>query len=86
MPDPLVGGGAVFYAYRISPDDNRDVDWQLMDPLIDRPAGDPAWPRAYGHSDYWLDPAFASARELLERWPGEPEAPVVTGKADLGAE
>jgi hypothetical protein len=82
--DPI--GGAVFYAYRISADDNRDVDWQLMDPLIDHPAGDPAWPRAYGHSDYWLDPAFPTARELLERWPGEPEAPVVTGKVDLGAE
>jgi hypothetical protein len=82
--DPI--GGAVFYTYRISADDNRDVDWQLMDPLIDPPAGDPAWPRAYGHSDYWVDPAFATARMLLERWPGEPEAPVVTGKADPGAE
>jgi hypothetical protein len=83
--DPI--GGAVFYVYPISADDNGDVDWQLMDPQIDRPAGDPAWPRAYGHSDYWLDPAFATARGLLERWPGEPEAAaVVAGEADLRLE
>lgn len=82
--DPI--GGAVFFAYPISADDNDDVDWQLMDPLIDRLAGDPAWPRAYSHSDYWLDPAFATARELLERWPGESEAAVVAGEADLRLE
>jgi hypothetical protein len=61
--DPI--GGAVFYTYDISDCDNGDVDWQLMDPVIDREAGDRAWPQAYGHSDYFRDPAFAAAYQLL---------------------
>jgi hypothetical protein len=62
--DPI--GGAVFYAYAISEQDNGDVDWQLMDPAIDPAMGDRAWPRAYGHSNYFRDPAFTTACELLE--------------------
>jgi hypothetical protein len=62
--DPI--GGAVFYRYPITVDDNADVDWQLMDPAVDPSPGDPAWPRAYGHSDYFRDPAFTTALILLE--------------------
>jgi hypothetical protein len=47
-------------------DDNADVDWQLMDPAVDPSPGDPAWPRAYGHSGYFRDPAFTTALMLLE--------------------
>ncbi|HZD68039.1 MAG TPA: hypothetical protein VFA45_03685 [Actinomycetes bacterium] len=61
--DPI--GGAVFYAYAVSTEDNGDVDWQLMDPAIYPAAGDRAWPRTYGHSDYFRDPAFTAALRLL---------------------
>jgi MFS family permease len=64
--DPI--GGAVFYLYEISTIDNGDVDWQLMDPVVDPPEGDRAWPRAYGHSDYFRDPAFDVALKFLEDW------------------
>lgn len=64
--DPI--GGAIFYAYAISAEDTGDVDWQLMDPDVGPLAGDRAWPRAYGHSDYFRDPAFAAACQLLEDW------------------
>jgi len=70
--DPI--GGAVFFAYHISTEDNADVDWQLMDPRIDRLPGDPAWPPTYGHSDYFRDPAFTAACELLDALPLEPLA------------
>ncbi len=66
--DPI--GGAVFYRYEISTIDNGDVDWQLMDPAVDPPEGDRAWPRAYGHSDYFRDPAFDVALGFLEDWDG----------------
>ena len=62
--DPI--GGAIFYRYQITVDDNADVDWQLMDPAADLSPGDSAWPRAYGHSDYFRDPAFTTALILLE--------------------
>jgi hypothetical protein len=62
--DPI--GGAIFYRYELSIDDNGDIDWQLMDPAAELAAGDCAWPRAYGHSDYFRDPAFTTARQLLE--------------------
>jgi hypothetical protein len=64
--DPI--GGAVFYRYEISTIDNGDVDWQLMDPAINPPEGDRAWPHAYGHSDYFHDPAFDAALGFLEEW------------------
>ncbi len=71
--DPI--GGAIFYAYPISAQDNGDVDWQLMDPVIGPVAGDRAWPRAYGHSNYFRDPAFTTACQLLEG----PSAEVTAG-------
>ena len=71
--DPI--GGAIFYAYDISDRDNGDVDWQLMDPTINRTAEDRAWPRAYGHSDYFRDPAFEAACRLLA---GEPTPSAAT--------
>lgn len=62
--DPI--GGAVFYRYNLSTEDNGDVDWRGDGPR-DRPVpGDCAWPRAYGHSDYFRDPAFTTVRQLLE--------------------
>jgi hypothetical protein len=64
--DPI--GGAVFYLYEISTIDHGDVDWQLMDPAVNPPEGDRAWPRAYGHSDYFRDPAFDAALSSLEQW------------------
>lgn len=66
--DPI--GGAVFrrYEIRVGTVDNRDVDWQLMDPAVNPPEGDRAWPRAYGHSDYFRDPAFDAALGSLEDW------------------
>jgi hypothetical protein len=66
--DPI--GGAVFYPYEISTGtvDNGDVDWQLMDPTVNPPEGDRAWPHAYGHSDYFRDPAFDAALGTLEEW------------------
>jgi len=66
--DPI--GGAVFFAYQISAVDNGDVDWQLMDPTVDPPRGDRTPPRAYGHSDYFRDPAFEVALRSLEDWDG----------------
>jgi hypothetical protein len=66
--DPI--GGAVFFAYQISAADNGDVDWQLMDPTVDPPRGDRTPPRAYGHSDYFRDPAFDVALRALEDWDG----------------
>ena len=63
--DPI--GGAVFYLYEISTIDHGDVDWQLMDPAVNPPEGDRAWPRAYGHSDYFRDPAFDAALSSLEQ-------------------
>ncbi|HKO84143.1 MAG TPA: hypothetical protein VJ140_06180 [Actinomycetota bacterium] len=63
--DPI--GGAVFYRYEISTIDHGDVDWQLMDPAVNPPEGDRAWPRAYGHSDYFRDPAFDAALSSLEQ-------------------
>jgi hypothetical protein len=62
--DPI--GGAVFYRYNLSTEDNGDVDWQVMDPATGPVPGDCAWPRVYGHSDYFRDPAFTTARQLLE--------------------
>ncbi|MGZ4624938.1 MAG: hypothetical protein ACXV3S_01420, partial [Kineosporiaceae bacterium] len=44
------------------------VDLQLLDPAFDRPDGDPAYPIASGHSEYWLDPTFAAAAAALEAW------------------
>ena len=38
--------------------DVDDVDHELIDPVFDRPIGDPAWPPTHGHSDYWLDEKF----------------------------
>ncbi|HZD73459.1 MAG TPA: hypothetical protein VE776_06160, partial [Actinomycetota bacterium] len=73
--DPV--GGAIFRVYPISDTDNGDVDWQLMDPAIDPPPGDRAWPRTYAHSDYFRDPAFAAARRRLEEWPAVPAVPAV---------
>ena len=64
--DPI--GGAVFYRYEISTIDHGDVDWQLMDPAVNPPEGDRSWPRAYGHSDYFRDPAFDAALSSLEQW------------------
>jgi hypothetical protein len=61
--DPI--GGPVFYTYEISDGDTGDVDRQLMDPEIDPPGGDRAWPRTYGHSNYFRDPAFEAACEYL---------------------
>jgi hypothetical protein len=76
--DPI--GGAVFYAYPISARDNGDVDWQLMDPAIDPAMGDRAWPRAFGHSNYFRDPAFNAAYRILEGRPSEgPQAGATAG-------
>ena len=41
-------------------------DWQLMDPAVDPSPGDSARPRAYGHSNYFRDPAFTAALILPE--------------------
>jgi hypothetical protein len=81
--DPI--GGAVFYAYAVSPRDNGDVDWQLMDPAIDRAMGDRAWPRAYGHSDYFRDPAFTAACLLLEGHPPGGRPPGTAAGPDMDA-
>jgi hypothetical protein len=80
--DPI--GGAIFSVYTISEADNGDVDWQLMDPAIGPLAGDRAWPRAYGHSDYFRDPAFEAACRLLEGGAGGGRAgaaPAANGEA-----
>lgn len=45
--------------------ENGDVDWQIIDPRFDRPAGDGCYPVTYGHSEYWEDPAFNVAIRLL---------------------
>jgi hypothetical protein len=45
------GWGPIFYVYDISDCDTGDVDWQLLDPAIDRMPVDRAWPQVYGHSD-----------------------------------
>jgi hypothetical protein len=45
--------------------ENGDVDWQIIDPRFDRPAGDGCYPLTHGHSDYWEDPAFNVASRLL---------------------
>jgi hypothetical protein len=45
--------------------ENRDVDWQLVDPRFARAAGDGAWPTAHGHSDYPTDPAFEFAIAII---------------------
>jgi hypothetical protein len=71
--DPI--GGPIFYAYDISDCDTGDVDWQLLDPAIDRVPGDRTWPQAYGHSDYFRDPAFEAACQLLT---GEPTPSAAT--------
>jgi hypothetical protein len=44
------------------PPDRRDeVDWQLVDPAFDPPAGDTRPPAIHGHSGYLDDPAYAAA-------------------------
>ena len=44
------------------------MDWQLVDPLFARAAGDREYPATFGHSDYWDDAAFKEAvRLLIER-------------------
>jgi hypothetical protein len=84
--DPI--GGAVFYAYEVSSDDTGDVDRQLMDPEIDPPPGDRAWPRTYGHSNYFRDPAFEAACDYLDggrpaggAGPAPQQPPVLSGDA-----
>jgi hypothetical protein len=78
--DPI--GGAVFYRYPITVDDNTDVDWQLMDPAVDPSPGDSAFPRAYGHSNYFRDPAFTTALILLETTARHVEPATVEEPAD----
>jgi hypothetical protein len=62
LTDPI-GGPVLAHAA----DRTDDVDRQLVDPVFDRPPGDPAWPPTRGHSDYWLDEEFeAATRRVLE--------------------
>ena len=61
--DPI--GGYVF-ADRFGHGGDDDVpDWWLADPKFDRPPGDGAWPRTFGHGNYWADPAYEQAMLLL---------------------
>ena len=43
------------------------VDRYIADPQFAKPQGDPCYPLALGHSDYWVDPAFLAAIEDLEK-------------------
>jgi hypothetical protein len=43
------------------PDHRAEVDWQLIDPPFDPPAGDTRPPAIRGHSGYLDDPAYAAA-------------------------
>ncbi len=48
--------------------DGRDVDWQLVDPWpFGKPEGDSCYTPTLGHSDYWLDPAFAVAVSVVQQ-------------------
>lgn len=82
--DPI--GGPVFYAYAISVRDNGDVDWQLMDPAIDPAVGDRAWPRTFGHSNYFRDLAFNAACRILEGHPPEVTPAQATAPTATAAE
>jgi len=61
--DPI--GGYVFADRFGSAGPSSEVDWWLLDPAFDRPPGDGTWPAAFGHGDYFADPAFAQARDYL---------------------
>jgi hypothetical protein len=43
------------------PEQDAEVDWQLLDPAFDPPAGDTRPPAIRGHSGYLDDPAYAAA-------------------------
>jgi len=43
------------------------VDWILLDPLFAKPPGDTSYPASYGHSNYFVDPAFNEAIGLIRR-------------------
>ena len=43
------------------PRQKTGVDWQLIDPAFDPPAGDTRPPAIRGHSGYLDDPAYAAA-------------------------
>lgn len=43
------------------PEQGAEVDWQLLDPAFDPPAGDTRPPAIRGHSGYLDDPAYAAA-------------------------
>lgn len=42
------------------PEQDAEVDWQLLDPAFDPPAGDTRPPAIRGHSGYLDDPAYAA--------------------------
>jgi len=67
-------GGPIFNAYPgaqfdpqrdLAGSDNGDVDRELIDPVFVSSAGDLSWPAVRGHSNYWVDPAFADTRQLV---------------------
>jgi hypothetical protein len=43
------------------PREQAELDWQLVDPEFDPPAGDTRPPATHGHSGYLEDPAYAAA-------------------------
>ena len=62
--DPI--GGAVFRRYGLGQKTN-DVDQPVVDPQFQFEAGNPVYPKTYGHSDYWTDPTFQDAlRRVIE--------------------
>ncbi|MDR1999809.1 MAG: hypothetical protein LBQ06_07745 [Frankiaceae bacterium] len=63
------------------------VDCLFIDPQWDRPPGDTQWPAAHRHSDYWADPLFAQAADLLSTRLTTPATatPAVIGSAAVGS-
>jgi hypothetical protein len=81
--DPI--GGPVFADYPAgsSASATEDVDRQLIDPAFGRCDGDPCYPPAYGHSNYFEDPAFDQTLAELRRRRGA--GPAVTHPERNGA-
>jgi hypothetical protein len=64
---PAPAGDSTEDAGQRDPDDNDDIDRQLVDPLFARRDGDICYPSTCGHSDYFRDPAFARSVATVRR-------------------